>query len=106
MIEHTITSNDKFIVLATDGIWDFLSDDDVVRVVNKHGDPLKASEALTDMAKELWDTKSQDRRRDDITVIVATLSLKNSETGTGGVSSTSSGADTGAGIASDRIKIS
>ena len=43
MTEHKITASDKFIVLATDGIWDYLSNIEVVKTVHKHGDPLKAA---------------------------------------------------------------
>ncbi|PAV80258.1 hypothetical protein WR25_16791 [Diploscapter pachys] len=33
---HKLTPNDKFLVLATDGLWDFLDPDTVVRLVHDH----------------------------------------------------------------------
>lgn len=33
---HTITPKDRFVVIATDGIWDFLSPQQVVKLVGEH----------------------------------------------------------------------
>jgi hypothetical protein len=36
VLYHRLTPNDKFLVLATDGLWDFLDPDTVVRLINDH----------------------------------------------------------------------
>ena len=33
---HKLTANDKFLVLATDGLWEWLDPDTVVRLVHDH----------------------------------------------------------------------
>ncbi|OZJ04499.1 hypothetical protein BZG36_02257 [Bifiguratus adelaidae] len=55
---HEITEEDKFLVLATDGLWDKLSNDDVVRLVGEfldaHGDiDLKNGRVLNFSGKPL-----------------------------------------------------
>ena len=34
--EHRITSEDKFMVLASDGVWEFLSSERVVNIVSAY----------------------------------------------------------------------
>uniref|UniRef100_A0A915E5I2 PPM-type phosphatase domain-containing protein n=1 Tax=Ditylenchus dipsaci TaxID=166011 RepID=A0A915E5I2_9BILA len=36
VLYHRLTPNDKFLILATDGLWDFLDPDTVVRLINDH----------------------------------------------------------------------
>lgn len=36
VLYHKLTHNDKFLVLATDGLWDWLDPDTVVRLINDH----------------------------------------------------------------------
>lgn len=36
VLYHRLTPNDRFLVLATDGLWDFLDADTVVRLVFDH----------------------------------------------------------------------
>ena len=33
VLEMNLTDQDKFIVIASDGVWEFLSNDDIVRIV-------------------------------------------------------------------------
>ena len=48
-----IESNDKFIILATDGVWDFLSDDEAVKIVEACGtNRAQAAEALVNATLE------------------------------------------------------
>ena len=47
VIQHTVTPQDKFLVVASDGIWDFMSNDEVVAFVENHrGDCLKCVEGF------------------------------------------------------------
>ena len=36
VLYHKLTHNDRFLVLATDGLWDWLDPDTVVRLINDH----------------------------------------------------------------------
>jgi len=45
-----ITSDDKFIILACDGVWDEIEDDEACKIVNTVENPYKASAKLRDSA--------------------------------------------------------
>jgi serine/threonine protein phosphatase PrpC len=86
-------SRDRFIVLASDGVWDYLGEDSVARIVAQStGMPLsaaaaggperlaeadlrasnraqEAADALVAAAEARWEAEG-DRRRDDITAVV------------------------------------
>ena len=63
----------KFIVLATDGVWDKLDNDEVVAIVDAFDDPLEAAAELTARATRRWE-EAADQRRDDITAVVVMIS--------------------------------
>ena len=72
---HKITADDKFMIIASDGLWEFISSEDAIEVVVPfwHIDnPTMASEELTKLAVQKW-TK-HDSSIDDITVVVVFLS--------------------------------
>lgn len=60
--------NDKFLVIASDGVWEFLSNDDVVDIVSKFDDPKKACRALVRESTRKW--QSEEDVIDDITCVV------------------------------------
>ena len=67
----TIDSTYRFIVLGSDGIWDFLSNEIVMEVVKPYyesGDSKGAAKELVSRARELWEEEND--IIDDITVIV------------------------------------
>lgn len=65
--------SDRFIVLASDGCWDYMDEGDVARVVDDAGDDAHvAVRNVVLEAKRRWDA-STDRRRDDITALVIML---------------------------------
>lgn len=73
---RTITPSDRFIVLASDGLWEFLPNEDVVMVV---ATLMKMGKSATDAARFLiakaalaWRNEEGDYR-DDVTVIVLYL---------------------------------
>lgn len=80
-----LTARDRFVILASDGLWDFLSDEEAVEIVAKCSDPSHAAEDLVNTAlvvaasscglsvKELLALPAGSQRRsrhDDTTVIV------------------------------------
>ncbi|CAG9310040.1 unnamed protein product [Blepharisma stoltei] len=69
---HEMTKSDKFIVLATDGVWEFVSNEECVNLVGRfyrEGIPESACNALMERALNYW--KNIDQVVDDITIIVA-----------------------------------
>ena len=67
---------DKFLLLASDGVWEFITSDEAVRIVDAH---LKrgvaaACQALIEQAASRWRDVEGDYR-DDITALVIRLPL-------------------------------
>lgn len=76
ILEMNLTEADKFIVIASDGVWEFLSNDDVVNIVMPHylnNSAEKAAEALIREALKKW--KEEENVVDDITCIIIFLSI-------------------------------
>lgn len=79
---HEIGEEDEFIILATDGVWEFIDNQDAVQIVSEHLLENKpegrikcataACEALIKVAMEKWHEHEGDYR-DDITAIVVSL---------------------------------
>ncbi|KAI4378924.1 hypothetical protein MLD38_016341 [Melastoma candidum] len=89
---HTISSEDHFVVVASDGLFDFFSNDEVVRLINSFilenptSDPakliveqllLRAADCAGLTLKELMDVPAGKRRNyhDDVTVVVIMLGM-------------------------------
>ncbi|CAE6121665.1 unnamed protein product [Arabidopsis arenosa] len=76
--QHRITSNDWFLVLATDGVWDMLSNDEVVSLIWSSGKKqAEAAKLVAEAAEAAWKKKLKSTKIDDITVIC--LFLQNKE---------------------------
>ncbi|KAF3669437.1 putative protein phosphatase 2C 72 [Capsicum annuum] len=79
---HHISPNDQFLVLATDGVWDVLSNDQVVSIVCATNNAAAASKAVVDASLSAWNQKFPNSKRDDSTAICLFLqqhaSLQNS----------------------------
>ncbi|CAD8097492.1 unnamed protein product [Paramecium primaurelia] len=72
IIKHALLPCDKFIIVASDGIWEFLSNEWVVETVYeyyKKDDTQGACQRLVQAAKEAW--QREDEVIDDITVVIA-----------------------------------
>ncbi len=71
----TLGNDDKFIVLASDGVWEFLSNEDVVSIVQPYyikQDPTGACGALVTESLKKW--QQNEEVVDDTTCIVVFLS--------------------------------
>eukprot|EP00828_Plagiopyla_frontata_P024097 TRINITY_DN3076_c0_g1_i4.p8 TRINITY_DN3076_c0_g1~~TRINITY_DN3076_c0_g1_i4.p8 ORF type:complete len:106 (+),score=26.20 TRINITY_DN3076_c0_g1_i4:994-1311(+) len=69
--KHEITNKDKFMVIGSDGIFEFLSNEQVAQIVEpffKKNEPTKAAEKLVKEATLSW--QKEDGPIDDITCIV------------------------------------
>uniref|UniRef100_A0A0A9YEF2 PPM-type phosphatase domain-containing protein n=1 Tax=Lygus hesperus TaxID=30085 RepID=A0A0A9YEF2_LYGHE len=67
--EHTIDSNDIFAIWASDGVWEFLSNEDAVYVVlqNLHS-IVDATHKLVNISNNLW--RQNEEVVDDITCVI------------------------------------
>lgn len=65
------TPNDKFMILGSDGIWEFISNEEAVALVEKQNGAAAAARALAKEATERW--QKEEDVIDDITVIVVYL---------------------------------
>ena len=57
IIEYKLTTKDKFIIIGSDGIWDFISNELAVKIVSKYyesNDSESATEELAKKARSLW----------------------------------------------------
>ena len=67
MLTREITSQDKILVLASDGVFEFLTNQSVLDICAKFSDPLAACRAVVAESYELW--LQYELRTDDITMI-------------------------------------
>jgi serine/threonine protein phosphatase PrpC len=67
---RTLQDSDRYFVLASDGVWDYMTNEEVMEYCANNQDPLKAAEAIVSEASDRWATRDADNRRDDITVLV------------------------------------
>ena len=76
--ELTLNESDKFMVIASDGVWEFIDNDECVRLVSPFWeanppDPQGACTKLKELSVEHW--QREDEVIDDITVIVIFLKV-------------------------------
>ncbi|RDX98554.1 putative protein phosphatase 2C 74, partial [Mucuna pruriens] len=65
---HRLTRNDQFVVLATDGIWDVLSNKEVVSIVAS-ATRSSAAKTVVESAVQAWKTKLPNAKVDDCSVV-------------------------------------
>uniref|UniRef100_A0A0A9CUB4 protein-serine/threonine phosphatase n=1 Tax=Arundo donax TaxID=35708 RepID=A0A0A9CUB4_ARUDO len=66
---HHVTEKDEFIVLATDGVWDVLSNAEVVSIVNRATSRASAARFLVESAHRAWRTRFPTSKIDDCAVV-------------------------------------
>jgi serine/threonine protein phosphatase PrpC len=71
IITKDLTVNDEYLVIASDGIFEFLTNQEVLNICEASSNPLQACELLTKAAYDKW--LEHERRTDDITIIVCFL---------------------------------
>ncbi|KDP23431.1 hypothetical protein JCGZ_23264 [Jatropha curcas] len=67
--QRNITSEDQFVVLATDGVWDVISNQEAVQIVSSTPDRAKAAKRLVESAVHAWKRKRKGIAMDDISAI-------------------------------------
>lgn len=68
ILEWAITAEDKFAVVASDGVFEFITSQSVIDMIAKFTDPIEAAKYVVSEAYRLWLT--YDDRTDDITIII------------------------------------
>jgi hypothetical protein len=68
ILEWQITPKDKFAVVASDGVFEFITSQNVVDMIAKHTNKLEAAKQVVAEAYRLWLT--YDDRTDDISIII------------------------------------
>eukprot|EP00919_Chromeraceae_sp_WS-2016_P074010 GHVR01175055.1.p1 GENE.GHVR01175055.1~~GHVR01175055.1.p1 ORF type:complete len:254 (-),score=55.72 GHVR01175055.1:341-1102(-) len=71
-----MTNDDKFVVIASDGLWEFLSNEDVVKIVRRHWQDRSAEAACDELVQQAvarW--KREEDVVDDTTVTVIFLNV-------------------------------
>lgn len=71
ILAHPLSPEDMVLIVASDGVWEFLTNRDVVKLLSKSKTPLEAAQIIWRAAFLEWITKEV--RTDDITVIVVDL---------------------------------
>ncbi|XP_048629107.1 probable protein phosphatase 2C 74, partial [Brassica napus] len=71
-----LTEKDEFVVLATDGIWDVLTNEEVVEIVVKAPTRCTAGRALVEAAVRNWRWKFPNSKVDDCVVVCLFLDSK------------------------------
>lgn len=72
-----LSDSDSFLVLASDGVWEFVSNYEVISVVSKHrdvGSPQSAAEEIVKISADRW--MDDDSVIDDISCVVVFLEVK------------------------------
>jgi serine/threonine protein phosphatase PrpC len=76
VMEFTLGMHDKFVVIASDGVWEFLSNEDVANIVMpfyEQNAPEAAANALVKASYKKW--KQEEEVIDDITVVIIFLEV-------------------------------
>ena len=67
LLSREILPSDKMLIIASDGVYEFLTNQSVIDICAKFKDPLEACRAVVNEAYELW--LQYELRTDDITII-------------------------------------
>ena len=73
IIEYTLSPKSKYMIICSDGIWEYISNDKAMNIGNKYYLKNDAYGLCTDLTKtstNIWNTEDLDGDVDDITVVV------------------------------------
>lgn len=78
ILELDLGKDDKFIVIASDGVWEFISNDEIAKIVKPFFDAKNAEKAAEAVVKESylrW-KREEEGIVDDITCVIVFLDVK------------------------------
>ena len=70
IMEYTLSSKSKYLLVCSDGIWEFISNEEAMKIANKFylkNDPMGLCRELTNQSTKIW--LQEDICIDDITVV-------------------------------------
>jgi len=67
ILTRKISANDRYLVLASDGVWEFLTNQDVIDICSGFSDPKDACDAIVELSSKLW--LQNGHRTDDTTIV-------------------------------------
>jgi serine/threonine protein phosphatase PrpC len=70
IMEYTLTSKSKYLLVCSDGVWEFISNEEAMKIANKFylkNDPMGLCRELTNKSTQIW--LKEDICIDDITVV-------------------------------------
>ena len=70
---HELSPNDRFIILASDGVWEFITSEEAVEMVASCNSPEEASKLLVEEAHKRWMVE-EEGVVDDITCVIVAFS--------------------------------
>jgi serine/threonine protein phosphatase PrpC len=72
---HRLTDDDKFLVIASDGVWEFISSHECVRIVSEFYEKNDIDKGAEELVKEaVFKWQKEDNIVDDITVVLVFFS--------------------------------
>ena len=73
IVEYTINPKSKYMLICSDGIWEYISNEEAMNISNKYylkNDPLGLCKDLIRTSTDIWNSEDLDGDVDDITVVV------------------------------------
>lgn len=71
--ERKLDSKDRFLVLGSDGVWDQMSNQEVIDIASRVSDPAHAAREIANQARRRWQSETEGLLSDDITAVVVRL---------------------------------
>merc|ERR1740130_887051 len=76
-----LTGQEQVLIVASDGLWEFVSSSQAVTIAMKSEDATAACDALLQLSKKKWSMDGLGNYCDDITILVVFLPLLSSQLG-------------------------
>jgi len=78
---YKLTGQEHVLILASDGLWEFISSSQAVKLAMSHKNATQACDALVRLSMEKWKQDATGQYCDDITIIVIFLPLLDGQCG-------------------------